>query len=191
MTETLNAPTTAPFVNPDELRMTRLRALRGPNYWRLAPVIACDIRLGALEAVTSADVPGFCDRLTAALPTLAEHPCTRGKAGGFIERLREGTHIPHILEHVAIELQTLAGADVSFGRVVASGDEGVWWVIVAYEEEELGLQSMREAVSIVRAALVGEPVDADEIRDRLQNLYADVRLGPSTAAIVEEALARQ
>jgi cyanophycin synthetase len=190
MTETLNAPAATPVVDPDELRMTRLRALRGPNYWRLAPVIACDIRLGALEAVTSADVPGFGDRLAAALPTLADHPCTRGKAGGFIERLREGTHIPHILEHVAIELQTLAGADVSFGRVVASGDEGVWWVIVAYEEEELGLECMREAVRIVRASLVGEPLQPDEILDRLRNLYADVRLGPSTAAIVEEARRR-
>ena len=190
MTETLNAPVSAPIVDPDELRMTRLRALRGPNYWRLAPVIACDIRLGALETLSSADVPGFCDRIVAALPTLEEHPCTRGKNGGFIERLREGTHIPHILEHVAIELQTLAGADVSFGRVVASGDEGVWWVIVAYEEEELGLESMRQAVRIVRAMLVGEPVQPDEIVTRLQNLYADVRLGPSTSAIVEEARRR-
>jgi cyanophycin synthetase len=190
MTETLNAPAAAPAIDPNDLRMTRLRALRGPNYWRLAPVIACDVRLGALEKVTSADVPGFCDRLIAAFPTLEEHPCTRGKAGGFLERLREGTHIPHILEHVAIELQTLAGADVSFGRVVASGDEGVWWVIVAYEEEELGLQSMRDAVSIVRATLVGQPVEAEAIVERLQDLYADVRLGPSTAAIVEEARRR-
>ncbi|MFL5560929.1 MAG: cyanophycin synthetase [Gemmatimonadaceae bacterium] len=190
MTETLNAPAAAPALDPNQLRMARLRALRGPNYWRLAPVIACDIRLGSLETVTSADVPGFCDRLVAALPTLEEHPCTRGKPGGFIERLHEGTHIPHILEHVAIELQTLAGADVSFGRVVASGDEGVWWVIVAYEEEELGLQSMREAVSLVRATLVGAPIKPEEIIDRLQNLYADIRLGPSTAAIVEEARRR-
>ena len=190
MTETMNAPAAAAAVDPNELHMSRLRALRGPNYWRLAPVIACDIRLGALETVTSADIPGFSDRILAAIPTLEEHPCTRGKAGGFVERLREGTHIPHILEHVAIELQTLAGADVSFGRVVASGDEGVWWLIVAYEEEELGLQSMREAVDIVRASLVGAPVQSAEIVERLQNLYADVRLGPSTAAIVEEARRR-
>ncbi len=190
MTETMNAPAAAAAVDPNELHMSRLRALRGPNYWRLAPVIACDIRLGALERVTSADIPGFSDRILAAIPTLEEHPCTRGKAGGFVERLREGTHIPHILEHVAIELQTLAGADVSFGRVVASGDEGVWWLIVAYEEEELGLQSMREAVDIVRASLVGAPVQSAEIVERLQNLYADVRLGPSTAAIVEEARRR-
>ena len=190
MTETLSDPARAAAIDPNELHMSRLRALRGPNYWRLAPVIACDVRLGALETVTSADVHGFSDRLLAALPTLEEHPCTRGRAGGFVERLREGTHIPHILEHVAIELQTLAGAEVSFGRVVASGDEGVWWVIVAYEEEELGLQSMRDAIDIVRASLVGTPIQPAEILERLQNLYADVRLGPSTAAIVEEARRR-
>ena len=190
MTETMNAPAAVAALDPNELHMSRLRALRGPNYWRLAPVIACDLRLGSLETITSADIPGFNDRILAAIPTLEEHPCTRGKAGGFVERLREGTHIPHILEHVAIELQTLAGADVSFGRVVASGDEGVWWLIVAYEEEELGLQSMREAVDIVRASLVGTPVESAEIVERLQNLYADVRLGPSTAAIVEEARRR-
>src|SRR5215210_1311314 len=154
------APTTEQQrFDPSELRVTRLRALRGPNYWRLAPVIACDVRLGSLEKVSSADIPGFTDRLIAALPSLCEHPCTRGEAGGFIERLSEGTHFPHILEHVALELQTLAGSDVSFGRVVPSGDQGVWWVIVAYEEEEVGLQSMRDAVSIVRACMTGAPFD--------------------------------
>ena len=190
MSETLTAPTPAPSVNPNELRMTRLRALRGPNYWRLAPVIACDVRLGELENVTSASVPGFADRLVNAIPTLHEHPCTRGTSGGFVERLREGTHIPHILEHVAIELQTLVGSDVSFGRVVPSGDEGVWWVIVAYEEEEVGLQSMRDAVHIVRACLTGEPFDIRVIVDELQDLYQSVRLGPSTASVVEEARRR-
>ena len=131
-----DAPPARPAIDPAELRITGLRALRGPNYWRLAPVIACDVRLGGLEHVTSAAVPGFTDRLLALLPTLREHPCTRDAPGGFVERLEEGTHIPHILEHVALELQALVGSDVSFGRVVASGDEGVWWVIVAYEEED-------------------------------------------------------
>ena len=130
---TLTHPPADAAFDPNELRVTRLRALRGPNYWRLAPVIACDVRLGALEHVSSADMPGFVDRLLGMLPTLHEHPCTRGSAGGFVERLREGTHIPHILEHVSLELQTLAGSDVGFGRVVASGDPGVWWVIVAYD----------------------------------------------------------
>ena len=173
-----------------EFRVTRIRALRGPNYWRLAPVIASDVQLGALESVTSADIPEFTQRLIGYLPSLEEHPCTRGTAGGFIERLEEGTHIPHILEHVALELQTLAGSDVSFGRVVQSGDPGVWWVIVAYEEEDVGTESMREAASLIRACISGAPVDIQRVIADLHDLYEDVRLGPSTAAIVEEARRR-
>jgi cyanophycin synthetase len=179
-----------PSLQASDFRVTRLRALRGPNYWRLAPVIACDVRLGTLEDVRSSDVPGFADRLVAALPTLYEHPCSRGTAGGFVERLRHGTHLPHILEHVALELQTLAGSDVSFGRVVPSGDEGVWWVIVAYEEEEVGLQAVREAVALIRACLLGETPDTAPVVESLLDLYERVRLGPSTGAIVEEARRR-
>jgi len=191
MSETqLATPPSVPTIDPNELRVTRLRALRGPNYWRLAPVIACDVRLGALESVSSVDVPGFNDRLIAALPTLAEHPCTVGTPGGFIERLERGTHIPHILEHVALDLQSLAGGDVGFGRVVASGDAGVWWVIVAYEEEDVGLQSMRDAVSLVRASLGGPSFDIAAAIADLQDLHQRVRLGPSTWAIVEEARRR-
>src|SRR6266542_763256 len=177
-------------IDPNELQVSRIRALRGPNYWRLAPVIACDVRLGTLETVTSAEIPGFNVRLQEAIPSLQNHPCTRGTPGGFIERLEEGTHLPHILEHVALELQALAHNDVSFGRVVESGDPGVWWVIVAYEEEEVGLQGMRDAVRIVRACIGGSPVDVGKIVAELVSLYESVRLGPSTAAIVEEAKRR-
>ena len=183
-------PPSVPVIDSNELRVTRLRALRGPNYWRLAPVIACDVRLGALESVNSAQVPGFNDRLLAALPSLREHPCTLGTPGGFIERLERGTHIPHILEHVALDLQNLAGSDVGFGRVVPSGDAGVWWVIVAYDEEDVGLQSMRDAVSLVRASLGGQRFDIGAAVANLQELYEHVRLGPSTWAIVEEARRR-
>ncbi len=185
-----HASTYEATLDADELRVSKIRTLRGPNYWRLAPVIACDVRLGKLESVSSAEMPGFCDRLIGFVPTLREHPCTRREEGGFVARLREGTHLPHILEHVALELQTLAGSDVSFGRVVQSGDPGVWWVIVAYDEEEVGMASMREAVRLVKAAISGEPLDMAALVSELQDLYEDTRLGPSTAAIVEEARRR-
>ncbi|PYO08007.1 MAG: cyanophycin synthetase [Gemmatimonadetes bacterium] len=172
------------------MQVSRIRALRGPNYWRLAPVIACDVQLGGLEQISSADIPGFYERLTEAIPTLAEHHCTRQEPGGFLERLREGTHLPHILEHVALELQSLTGSDVSFGRVVPSGDPDTWWVIVAYEEEEVGLQSMRDAVKIIRACIADRAVDVAAIVEQLLSLYEAVRLGPSTAALVEEAKRR-
>jgi cyanophycin synthetase len=177
-------------IDADQLEVSRIRALRGPNYWRLAPVIACDVRLGSLEQISSADIPGFYERLTESIPTLAEHHCTRQEAGGFLERLREGTHVPHILEHVALELQSLAGCDVSFGRVVPSGDPDTWWVIVAYEEEEVGVQSMRDAVKIVRACIADREIDVAGIIEQLLSLYETVRLGPSTAAVVEEAKRR-
>lgn len=179
----------APRPNADDLRITRLRALRGPNFWRLAPVIGCDMTLGSLEGVASNELPGFVERLLGYLPTLHEHPCSHGE-GGFVARLREGTHLPHVLEHVALELQALAGSDVGFGRVVASGDEGVWWLIVEYEEEDVGLESVREGVRLLRACISGAPVDIAETVDRLYDLRETVRLGPSTAAIVEEARRR-
>lgn len=173
--------------DPEQLRIRRLRALRGPNFWRLAPVIACDLSLGDLEGVSSAEMSGFTDRLLAALPTLHEHPCSRPASGGFVERLQEGTHLPHILEHVALELQTLAGPEVGFGRVVPSGDAGVWWLIVAYEEEEVGLASVREGVRLLQACMAGEPFAIDDTVAELSALYERVRLGPSTGAIVHEA----
>ncbi|HUQ18489.1 MAG TPA: cyanophycin synthetase [Gemmatimonadaceae bacterium] len=176
--------------DPEDLRITRIRALRGPNYWRLAPVIAGDVRQGPLETVSTADIPGFNERLTSAIPSLQSHKCNRGHVGGFIERLYEGTHFPHVLEHVALELQALIGNDVSFGRVVESGDEGVWWLILAYEEEQVGLQSVRDALTIVRACIANEPVNVPEITQSLLDLHESSRLGPSTGAIVEEARRR-
>ncbi|MFL5384376.1 MAG: cyanophycin synthetase [Longimicrobiaceae bacterium] len=177
-------------LDPEDLRVARLRALRGPNFWRLAPVIACDLTLGALEEVPTTRIPGFNQRLVELLPTLREHPCSRGGEGGFIARLEEGTHLPHVLEHVALELQSLAGSDVSFGRVVESGDPGVWWLIVAYEEEDVGLQAVRDAVKLARACIAGEAFDVAGTVEDLHDLRENVRLGPSTAAIVEEAVRR-
>src|SRR5436190_1778330 len=164
-------------LNAQELDVRRIRALRGPNYWRLAPVIAGDVHQGSLEKVKTTDVPGFTERLTSAIPSLESHKCNRGHFGGFIERLLEGTHFPHVLEHVALEVQTLIGNEVSFGRVVPSGDEGVWWLIVAYDEEQVGLQAMHDAVRIVRACISGEKIDVRTITDELLALYESSRLG--------------
>src|SRR3954470_8844721 len=107
MTTTLQAPAAASPVDASELRVTRVRPLRGPNYWRLAPVIACDVRLGALEQLSTAELPGFTERLLGALPTLREHPCSRGSAGGFVERLEGGTGLPQVREHAFVGLSPL------------------------------------------------------------------------------------
>ncbi|MDB4877754.1 MAG: cphA [Gemmatimonadetes bacterium] len=179
----------APFGSA-EMLVSRVRALRGPNYWRLAPVIACDVRLGALERATSAELPDFCDRLLAFLPSLREHLCVGGASGDFAEALTSGAELTFVLERVALELQKLVGCDVSFGRVVHSGDTGVWWVIVAYDEEDVGLDAMHDAVLIVRACIDGAPLEVGALVADLQDTYERSRLGPSTAAIVEEARRR-
>lgn len=181
---------TIPTLDPAELEVSRIRALRGPNYWRLAPVIACDIRLRNLEYVTSTQIPRLTQRLIDAMPSLQLHRCNKGKPGGFVERLEEGTHIPHILEHVALELQSIIGNEVSFGRVVPSGDAGVWWLIVEFQEEQVGIRAMKDAVRIVRSCIADEDFDIDTIIDDLLSLYESSRLGPSTGAIVEEARRR-
>lgn len=183
-------PASIPSVDPEALQITSLRAMRGPNFFRLAPVIVCDLTLGPLRDVSSADLYDFNDRLLTALPSLREHPCSRGDSGGFVERLVEGTHFPHILEHVALELQHLAGSEVTFGRVVESGDPGVWWVIVAYEEEDVGLMAVREGAKLLRACIGVDTYDIGTTIESLTDLREEVRLGPSTAAIVEEARRR-
>jgi cyanophycin synthetase len=179
-----------PAPDPAELRITRLRALRGPNYWRLAPVIACDLSVGSLAGLTSGDVPGFADALERAMPTLRSHPCSRERESGFLERLREGTGWAHVLEHVALELQSLAGANVAFGRVVGSESQDSSWVILEYEEEEVGLQAVRRGVEVMRACLGGTAPDLPMIVAELTELRIGARLGPSTAVIVEEARRR-
>jgi cyanophycin synthetase len=177
-------------IHSGTLEVQRLRPLRGPNAWSLDPVIACDVVPGPLGEINSADLPGFADRLVEALPSLHEHPCSVGAPGGFVRRLREGTEWPHILEHVVLDLQGLAGSDVRFGRVVRGGNPGVWRVVVEYEHEELGLEAMRDAVSTISTCIGGETPDMRPIIEKLRALHASLRLGPSTAAIVEEARRR-
>ena len=181
---------TLPAVDPGQLEITRLRALRGPNFWRLAPVVACDLRLGTLGSLGTADIPGFTRQLLDALPSLDSHPCSRGRPGGLIERMEEGTGWAHVLEHVGLELQTLAGTEVEFGRVVDGADDGSMWVIVEYQEEEVGLESVRAGVELIRACLDPSISAPKAPVDALRRLYERVRLGPSTGVIVEEARRR-
>src|SRR5688500_2969195 len=102
------------------LRILETRVLRGPNYWAREPVIRLLVDLGVLEDFPSDKIPGFTDALVALLPTLEDHACSLGRRGGFITRLREGTWMGHIAEHIALEFQNLAGTDVRHGKTRAA-----------------------------------------------------------------------
>src|SRR5687767_13009549 len=93
-----------------------IRVLRGPNLYAYMPVLQVIVDIGEYETRPSNTFPGFVDRLTAWLPGLQKHECSLKRPGGFVERLQRGTYLAHILEHITIEVQTLMGFDVSFGR---------------------------------------------------------------------------
>src|SRR4051794_15331639 len=110
--------------------LTEIRALPGPNVYSHRPCLVALLDLGTLAGRETNDFPGFTDRLLAHLPGLGEHHCGLGYPGGFVERLREGTYFGHVVEHVAIELQTLAGAEVTHGKTRQTRTPGVFRVVV-------------------------------------------------------------
>jgi cyanophycin synthetase len=185
----------------------------GPSLYAHFPVIRLVLDLGPLEAWPSARLgPGFVDALLAALPGLQEHGCSFGEPGGFVRRLRggpqvgddpeqqQGTWLGHVLEHVAIELQNVAGEAVSFGKTRGvPGRPGVYTVVYEYaqrdegiEAGELGLKLLARLLppDIRPAGIVDDGWNWDEARtDYIR--YAQRRaLGPSTASLVKAAEAR-
>ena len=169
----------------------------GPNLYALFPVIRLTVDLEELEAWPSAKLgPAFTDALVEALPGLAEHGCSYGEPGGFIRRLTEdeGTWMGHILEHVAIELQNVAGADVTFGKTRGNGEPGQYDVVYEYVQEDVGVTAGRLALDLLRALLPPElqnkgAADFDFAKERDGFIrYAQRRaLGPSTASLVRAA----
>ncbi len=154
----------APRVIPDprrEIRLRGLHAARGINYWSRRPVIRMDLSVGAFDEISSADAPGCTDALLASLPGLEEHECSYGRRGGFVQRLREGTYAPHIIEHVALEVQTLLGHDVGYGKTRGGEEPGEYTLVFEYEHERVGLRSAAMALEIVQQAFEGRQASID------------------------------
>ncbi len=172
------------------MEFRKVLALRGPNYWANFPVLEAWLDLGTLKDSSSDELSGFNERLMTWLPTMIEHRCSIGHRGGFFERLRRGTYQAHILEHVALELQSLAGDEVGFGRTRETAEDGVYKVALEYLEEEVGRRSMVLARDLCLAAVYDRPFDVAAAINELRVLGEQVRLGPSTRSIVRAANAR-
>lgn len=178
------------------------RTFVGPSIYAHFPVIRLELELGALEAWPTMRLGrGFVDALVERLPGLAEHGCSYGESGGFVRRMTEGegTWLGHVLEHVAIELQNMAGEDVTFGKTRSiDGRPGVYDVVFEYEQAEVGNEAADLALALLHDLLPAElrPADADpewrwEVARDEYIRYAQRRaLGPSTASIVHEAARR-
>ncbi len=172
------------------MQIRKVQNLRGPNIWANFPVLEAWVDLGALKDSASDELPGFNERLKSWLPSLVEHRCSVGERGGFFERLRRGTYLAHILEHVVLELQTLAGSDVGFGRTRESNEDGVYKVALEYDEESLCRAALEAGRELCLAAVNDQPFDVPATVKNLRALYENARLGPSTGAIVAAAKAR-
>lgn len=148
--------TSQPIPDPAvEIRMTTLHATRGANFWSTRPVMRMDLAVGAYEDISSADVPGFTEALVAAMPGLEEHRCSIGERGGFITRLRNGTYAPHIVEHIALEFQTMIGHDVGYGRTRGGDNDGEYTLVFEHFHEGVGLRSAALALETVQQAFAG------------------------------------
>ena len=106
------------------MKILETQVFRGANYWAPLPVIRLLIEMAEPETRSTNLVPGFYEDLTAALPSLREHHCSRGKADGFLERLCEGTDLGHVLQHMALELQNMVGQKLSCAQPCLAADPG-------------------------------------------------------------------
>jgi cyanophycin synthetase len=138
-----------------EIRMTSLHATRGKNFWSLRPVTRMDLVVGEFDRINSADVPGTANRLLAAMPGLVEHHCSIGERGGFVIRLERGTYAPHIIEHVALELQSMMGHQVGFGRTRGGDADGEYTLVFEHRHEQVGLRAAALALETVQQAFDG------------------------------------
>ncbi|WP_233203618.1 cyanophycin synthetase [Limnohabitans sp. B9-3] len=174
-----------------DIQILRMNYLRGPNIWTYRPIIEALIDLGEMEDHPSNKIEGFNDRLNAWLPGLVEHHCGVGHRGGFLTRLVGGTWMGHIMEHVSIELQLLAGARAEFGKAREISKRGIYKVVFRTEHEELGRESFLAAREIVMSAANNQPYDITATINRLKGIADKRCLGPSTACIVDAAVERK
>jgi len=173
-------------ISTGPLTLEHLRILKGANYFSSGPVVHMRVNLNEYDEVFTNTISGFYERLAGTLPTLIEHHCSEGVRGGFFMRVQEGTLLGHVIEHVAIELQTLAGMDVSYGKTRSSLKQGVYNIIFRFFDEYAGLYAGKAALNLVNAVLNNDEFPLMNVIEQLIFIREKHQLGPATQAIVHE-----
>jgi cyanophycin synthetase len=171
-----------------EVRKTTV--YRGPNIWARMPVIQMIVDIDELEDRPTNKIPGFYERLTEYMPSLYDHGCSLGRPGGFLQRMREGTWMGHVLEHVALEFQNLSGAEVSRGKTRSTGERGVYSVVFEHTQEDVGLAAGRLGIRLLNHLIYSSEPDFNfqaELEENVIKVAERLAYGPSTGAIVSEA----
>jgi cyanophycin synthetase len=173
------------------LKIIETRVYRGPNYWSYDPTIKLVVDLGVLEAFPTNKIPGFTDALLSMLPGVGLHSCSTGQRGGFTQRLRDGTWVGHVAEHIALQLQRDAGTEVGRGKTRGTGEPGRYHVVYSYAEESVGLAAGRMAVRLVNHLVEPSPhFNLATEFEQLVLLAERAAFGPSTQALLDEASLR-
>lgn len=179
------------------MQILETRTLRGPNYWSgyWKKLIVLRLDIGEYEDKPTDKIDGFYERMVEVLPSAVLHGCSYQEEGGFFRRVEEGTWGGHVVEHFALELQTLAGMDTGYGRTRETATRGVYNVVFSYMEEEVGRFAGKAAVRLFENIAEGKPVE--EIKEsiaadvqQMREIREEVRFGPSTGSLVEEAESR-
>ncbi len=174
------------------MKILKIQALRGPNIWSVQrkKLIQMRLDLEDMEASPTNKIDGFRERLEAMFPSMIEHRCSEGVRGGFFSRIERGTWMGHVIEHIALEIQSLAGMETGFGRTRETKTPGIYNVVFSYTEENVGLFAAESSVAIAEALIAGTEYDFEADIQKMREIRERVRLGPSTGSIVEEAVAR-
>jgi cyanophycin synthetase len=175
------------------MTIKEIKVLRGPNFWSIKKpkLIQMLLDLEELEFQPTNSIPGFYERLQQLLPSLYSHECSEGHPGGFFERVKDGTWMGHVIEHIALEMQILAGLpDNGFGRTRGAGKEGEYYVVFAYDEEQEGRYTAHAAVRVAEALIKGVEYDIKKDIRQIHELWHNEKLGPTTQSIVDEARKR-
>jgi cyanophycin synthetase len=174
------------------MKILKVQALRGPNIWSVQrkKLIQMRLDLEEMEQFPTNKIEGFRERIEAMFPTMIDHRCSEGVRGGFFMRVERGTWMGHVIEHIALEIQTLAGMETGFGRTRETKTPGIYNVVFSYTEENVGMFAAESSVAIAEALIAGTPYDLEGDIKKMREIRERVRLGPSTGSIVEEAVAR-
>jgi cyanophycin synthetase len=174
------------------MKIDKIQALRGPNIWSVQrkKLIQMRLDLEEMEQFPTNKIEGFRERIEAMFPTMIEHRCSEGTRGGFFHRIERGTWMGHVIEHIALEIQSLAGMETGFGRTRETKTPGIYNVVFSYTEENVGMFAAESSVAIAEALIAGTEYDLEADIQKMREIRERVRLGPSTGSIVEEAVAR-
>ena len=179
------------------MQILEIRTLRGPNYWSgyWKKLIVMRLDIGDYEDMPTDRIEGFTERMMELMPSLVKHGCSYKEEGGFRRRVEEGTWAGHVIEHFALELQTLAGMDTGYGRTRETDERGIYNVVFSYMEEEVGRYAARSGVQLFLDIADGKELNGiresiDNHVQKMREVREDVRFGPSTGALVEEAESR-